>query len=136
MPSAQPFPNSSSMVRPVKSSHCLLKKLHNVLSQPVIQKSDPCAHVRISVRIPHQRIKIISIMHTLKITTVGNSLALTIPKELVNRFHLQKGDEIFVRETPEGFEVSPYDPDFKEAMETAASIAKEYKNALRILAQK
>ena len=75
-------------------------------------------------------------MQTLKITTVGNSLALTIPKELVNRFHLQKGDEIFVRETPEGFEVSPYDPDFKEAMETAASIAKEYKNALRILAQK
>ena len=56
-------------------------------------------------------------MHTLKITTVGNSLALTIPKELVNRFHLQKGDEIFVRETPEGFEVSPYDPDFKEAAE-------------------
>ncbi len=76
------------------------------------------------------------IMHTLKITTVGNSLALTIPKELVNRFHLQKGDEIFVRETPEGFEVSPYDPDFKEAMEAAASIAKEYKNALRTLAQK
>jgi len=50
--------------------------------------------------------------------------------------HLQKGDEIFVRETPEGFEVSPYDPDFKEAMEAAASIAKEYKNALRTLAQK
>lgn len=76
------------------------------------------------------------IMHTLKITTVGNSLALTIPKELVNWFHLQKGDEIFVRQTPEGFEVSPYDPDFKEAMEAAASIAKEYKNALRSLAQK
>jgi putative addiction module antidote len=76
------------------------------------------------------------IMHTLKITTVGNSLALSIPKELVNRFNLQKGDEIFVRETPEGFEVSPYDPDFKEAMEAAASIAKEYKNALRTLAQK
>ena len=76
------------------------------------------------------------IMHPLKITTVGNSLALSIPKELVNRFHLQKGDEIFVRETPEGFEVSPYDPDFKEAMEAAASIAKEYQNALRTLAQK
>ena len=75
-------------------------------------------------------------MHTLKITTVGNSLALSIPKELVNRLHLQKGDEVFVRETPEGFEVSPYDPDFKEAMEAAASIAKEYKNALRTLAQK
>ena len=44
--------------------------------------------------------------------------------------------KIFVRETPEGFEVSPYDPDFKEAMEAAASIAKEYKNALRTLAQK
>jgi hypothetical protein len=47
-----------------------------------------------------------------------------------------KGDEIFVRETPEGFEVSPFDPAFKEAMEAAASIAKEYKNALRTLAQK
>ena len=75
-------------------------------------------------------------MQTLKITTVGHSLALTIPKELVNRFHLKKGDEVFVRATPEGFEISPYDPDFKEAMEAAAVIAKEYKNALRTLAQK
>ena len=75
-------------------------------------------------------------MYTLKITTVGHSLALTIPKELVNRFRFQKGDEIFIRETPEGFEVSPFDPDFKEAMEVAASISKDYKNALRLLAQK
>jgi hypothetical protein len=37
---------------------------------------------------------------------------------------------------PDGFEVSPYDPDFKKAMEAAAGIAKEYKNALRTLAQK
>jgi putative addiction module antidote len=75
-------------------------------------------------------------VQTLKITTVGHSLALTIPKELVNRFHLEKGDEVFVRATPEGFEISPFDPDFKEAMEAAAVIAKEYKNALRTLAQK
>jgi hypothetical protein len=52
------------------------------------------------------------------------------------RFHLEKGDEVFLRTTPEGFEVSPFDPDFKEAMETAAAVAKEYRNALRTLAQK
>ena len=75
-------------------------------------------------------------MNTLKVTTVGHSLAVTIPKELVNRFHLQKGDEVFIRETPEGFEVSPFDPDFNEAMEAAAVVAKQYKNALRALAQK
>jgi putative addiction module antidote len=75
-------------------------------------------------------------MTTLKITTVGHSLAITIPKELVNRFHLEKGDEVFVRETPEGFEVSPFDPDFKAAMEAAAVVSKQYKNALRALAQK
>ena len=75
-------------------------------------------------------------MHKLKITTVGNSLAITIPKELVMRFHLEKGDEVFLRTTPEGFEVSPFDPDFKEAMETAGAVAKEYRNALRTLAQK
>jgi putative addiction module antidote len=75
-------------------------------------------------------------MQTLKITTVGHSLALTIPKEFVTRFHLEKGDEVFVRATPEGFEISPFDPDFKQAMEAAAVIAKEYKNALRTLAQK
>jgi putative addiction module antidote len=75
-------------------------------------------------------------MYTLKITTVGHSLAITIPKELVNRFRLEKGDEVFVRETPEGFEVSPFDPTFKEALDAAASVAKQYKNALRTLAQK
>ena len=74
-------------------------------------------------------------MYTRKITTVGNCLALTIPAEVATRFGLRKADEVFVRETPEGFAVSVFDPDFKDAMEAAEAVNKQYRNALRELAR-
>jgi putative addiction module antidote len=73
-------------------------------------------------------------MYTRKITTVGNCLALTIPREIATRLGLHKADEVFVHETSDGFVVRVFDPDFKEAMEAAEAVNKQYRNALRELA--
>ena len=46
----------------------------------------------------------------LRITTVGNSAGVILPKELLARLRLEKGDELYVVETPDGFRLSAYDP--------------------------
>ena len=74
-------------------------------------------------------------MTSLKIIQVGNSLGVILPKEITERLHLEKGDELAVVETANGIELTPYDPEFAAKMEAAKSITKRYRNALRELAK-
>jgi len=71
----------------------------------------------------------------LKITTVGNSAGIILPKELLARLRLQKGDELFALETPDGIKLTPFDPTLAEQMEVAESIMREDRAVLRKLAQ-
>lgn len=66
---------------------------------------------------------------------IGGSVATVLPKTMLDRFHLEAGDEVFVVETDKGLLVTPFDPDFEEAMEIYARLAKKYRNALRELAK-
>ena len=45
-----------------------------------------------------------------RITQIGNSTGLILPKEVADRLKVQKGDEVFLTETKNGFTVTPYDP--------------------------
>jgi putative addiction module antidote len=71
----------------------------------------------------------------LTLRKVGGSLATTIPKELAERFALKEGDQLFAIETKDGVLLTPYDPDFEEAMEAFGIGRRKYRNALRKLAQ-
>jgi putative addiction module antidote len=71
----------------------------------------------------------------LKITTVGNSAGIILPKELLARLRLQKGDELFALETPDGIKLTPFDPTLSEQMEVAESIMREDRAVLRKLAR-
>ena len=66
---------------------------------------------------------------------MGGSIGATIPREIAERFRLDKGDEVYVSETAEGILITPYDPDFGEAMAVYEKGAKKYRNALRELAK-
>lgn len=72
-------------------------------------------------------------MATLKITQIGNSLGLILPREIVERLRLAKGESVSVVETPQGIEITPYDPDFDKKLEAARKVTKRYRNALREL---
>lgn len=74
-------------------------------------------------------------MTTLKITTVGNSAGIVLPKEVLARLRVDKGDTLYVVDTPGGIELTPYRPDFAEQMELAESIMRENRDALRRLAK-
>lgn len=72
---------------------------------------------------------------TLKVTQIGNSLGLILPREIVERLRLVKGEEVSVVETAQGIEITPFDPDFAKKVEAARRITKRYRNALRELAK-
>lgn len=71
----------------------------------------------------------------LKVTGIGNSLGVILPKELVAKLKAEKGDTLFVTETSNGIELSRYDPDFERQMEAGREVARKYRNALRELAK-
>lgn len=71
----------------------------------------------------------------LKITQIGNSLGVILPKEMLARLKLGKGDALFVTETPDGVQLRPYDETFDGQMAMAREIMKEYRAVLRELAK-
>ncbi|VAX16792.1 hypothetical protein MNBD_NITROSPINAE04-973 [hydrothermal vent metagenome] len=74
-------------------------------------------------------------MLKLKVTTVGNSAGIVIPREAMARLKIEKGDILCLTETPDGYEISPFDPEFDEEMAAARLLSKKYRNALRRLAK-
>ena len=69
----------------------------------------------------------------LKVREVGNSLGVLLPAEVTQKLRVGPGDRIFVTETPGGFELSAYDPDFAETMGVAENVMRRYRNTLREL---
>jgi putative addiction module antidote len=70
----------------------------------------------------------------LKITTVGNSAGVILPKELLARLRLEKGDVLYATELPDGIKLMPYDPTFEERMRVAEKVMREDRAVLRKLA--
>lgn len=74
-------------------------------------------------------------MVRLTVRKVGNSLGITLPAEAVQALRVKEGDKLFLTESPEGFQLTPYDPAFEETMTLAEGFMRRYKNALRKLAK-
>ncbi|MGE0425304.1 MAG: AbrB/MazE/SpoVT family DNA-binding domain-containing protein [Reyranellaceae bacterium] len=70
-----------------------------------------------------------------KVTTVGNSVGVVLPKEVLARLKIDKGDTLTLVETPNGIELTPYDSEFDAVMEAARKGMRKYRNALRELAK-
>jgi len=74
-------------------------------------------------------------MTTLKVITVGNSVGVVLPKDILQRLRVDKGDTLYAVETPSGIELMPYDPEFAAQMETAEKVMREDRDVLRRLAE-
>ena len=71
----------------------------------------------------------------LKITKIGNSAGVILPKELLARLRAGIGDTLFVSEAPDGVRLSAHDPDFEETMAIAEEVMRKDRNILRALAK-
>jgi putative addiction module antidote len=71
----------------------------------------------------------------LKITTVGNSVGVVLPRELLTRLRVEKGDVLHVTELADGIKLAPYDPQFAEQMAVAEEVMRRRRTLLRQLAE-
>ncbi len=74
-------------------------------------------------------------MHSLKITQIGNSLGLILPKEMLARLKLEKGDTVHITESPDGLVVTPYDPALEEQLRLGREFMREYRDTFHQLAK-
>jgi putative addiction module antidote len=73
---------------------------------------------------------------TLKIRKVGNSLGVILPQEALSALRVGDGDTLFLTETPGGYRMTPYDPEFERQMTVARNVMKRRRNVLRQLAKR
>ena len=74
-------------------------------------------------------------MYTLKLTQIGNSVGVVLPKEALAQLKLEKGDTVFLTDAPGGFRLTSFDPAFEAQMTAARTIMKRRRNVLRELAK-
>lgn len=74
-------------------------------------------------------------MAKLKLIQVGSSTGLVLPKEVLTRLKVVRGDALYLTECPDGFRITPYDPEFEEDMAIARRVMRDNRDALRELAK-
>jgi len=73
--------------------------------------------------------------HQLTVTKIGNSEGVILPKEILAKLRIGKGDKLYVSETPNGVELTPYDAEFARVMEVAEQVMREDRDVLKKLAE-
>lgn len=74
-------------------------------------------------------------MHVLKLTQIGNSVGVILPKEMLASLKLEKGQSVFVTETPEGYVLTPYDPALEEELQAGREFMREFRDTFHALAK-
>ena len=74
-------------------------------------------------------------MTALKLTQIGNSVGLILPKEVLTRLKLEKGDTLFVTDAANGVMLTPYDPALDEQLEAGRKFMREYRDTFHQLAK-
>ena len=74
-------------------------------------------------------------MFALKLTQIGNSVGVILPKEALARMKLEKGDMVFMTDTPEGYQLAPYNPDVAEQIEAGREFMRDFRDTFHALAK-
>ena len=74
-------------------------------------------------------------MLALKVTQIGNSVGVILPKETLARLKIEKGDSLFLTDTPDGLTLTPYDPTLEEQLEAGRDFMREFRDTFHALAK-
>ncbi len=74
-------------------------------------------------------------MHMLKLTQIGNSVGVVLPKEALARLKVEKGETLFLTETPDGYTLTPYDPSIDEEIRAGRAFMNEFRDTFHQLAK-
>lgn len=73
--------------------------------------------------------------NTLKLSRIGNSVGVILPKEVLAKLRVREGDALYLTEAPDGYRISQYDPEFARQIEIAKEVMRRRRDALRELAK-
>lgn len=74
-------------------------------------------------------------MSSVKLTAIGNSVGVILPKEILALLNVDKGDTLYVTRTPDGIALTAYSDKFARQMEVGEKIMREDRDVLRKLAE-
>lgn len=74
-------------------------------------------------------------MTALKLTQIGNSVGVILPKEVLARLKVEKGDALFLTEVAGGVALTPYDPSVAEEVERGREFMREFRDTFHELAK-
>ena len=74
-------------------------------------------------------------MHMLKLTQIGNSVGVILPREALARLRLEKGQSVFLTETPDGYALTPYDPALEEQIQAGREFMRDFRDTFHQLAK-
>lgn len=74
-------------------------------------------------------------MNALKLTQIGNSVGVILPKEVLARLKVGKGDTLYVTDAPTGVTLTPYDPALEEQLALGREFMRDYRDTFRALAK-
>ena len=75
------------------------------------------------------------VRQALKLTQISNSVGVILPREMLAKLGLPKGDTIYAVDQPDGVRLTIADPGFAGQMDVARQIMKERRAVLRELAK-
>ena len=71
----------------------------------------------------------------LKLRAVGTSTGIILPKETLRRLNVKEGDSLFAVEKPDGYLLTPYDPEVEEQVRVGREFMAKYRDTFRALAK-
>jgi len=71
----------------------------------------------------------------LKLRAIGTSTGVVLPKETLRRLKVKRGDSLFAVETPDGYLLTPYDPEVARQVELGLEFMAKYRDTFRALAK-
>ncbi|RXH56944.1 AbrB/MazE/SpoVT family DNA-binding domain-containing protein [Granulicella sibirica] len=74
-------------------------------------------------------------MAALKLEAFGTCTGIAIPEEMLVQTGVGRGDTLFVVETPNGYLLSPRNPETDHQVELGGAFMKKYQETLKRLAQ-
>jgi putative addiction module antidote len=70
-----------------------------------------------------------------KITQIGNSIGIVLPREVLAELNVEKGDSLLITSTPEGVQLTPYEANFAEKVAAFEKVMRDNRDVLRKLAE-
>ncbi|OQW88539.1 MAG: transcriptional regulator [Rhodoferax ferrireducens] len=74
-------------------------------------------------------------MSVLRLTQIGNSVGVILPKETLARLKLVKGDTVFLTDAANGVTLTPYDPALEEQLKLGREFMHDYRDTFHQLAK-